>query len=118
MTTIRCSVCDEPAHHLWRCDEHYRCDDCGGSDNLCTYTRDEVTCPECHERRVRTEIAAFDGYTNWMLEVVCPWCGHRHSDSWEIQDGLYDCRRCECTMVIERFIETTYNTKKITAVTA
>lgn len=47
-------------------------------------------------------------------EVVCPWCGYEHSDSFEFQDtGNKKCPECENEFSFEREIEVTYSTKKI-----
>lgn len=52
-------------------------------------------------------------YTNFM---VCPHCGHKHRDSWEIfpnsEDGEYDCEECSKRFLWHRLIEITYSTKK------
>ena len=32
--------------------------------------------------------------TQATMTVICPWCGHNHSDSWEFDDGRYDCSEC------------------------
>lgn len=49
-------------------------------------------------------------------ELVCPYCGYVHSDSWEISDddGKIECEKCGETFVFARERSTTYITEKIT----
>lgn len=47
-------------------------------------------------------------------EVVCPWCGYEHGDSWELQDsGKMKCPECDKEFKYDRDIEVTYWTEKI-----
>lgn len=49
-------------------------------------------------------------------EVVCPYCGHEFSDSWEwddSEDEIY-CDNCDNKFAMERNIEVTYSTYKTT----
>ncbi len=34
--------------------------------------------------------------THFTEEVVCPYCGHEYSDSWEFNDYHADITCCEC----------------------
>lgn len=47
-------------------------------------------------------------------EVVCPYCGYEHSDSWEFSeyDDEFECHSCEKHFVMERKIDISYVTKK------
>jgi transcription elongation factor Elf1 len=45
-------------------------------------------------------------------EIVCPWCGYRHSDSWETDPGLQECENCGKSFYAERNVEVTYSTQK------
>jgi hypothetical protein len=46
-------------------------------------------------------------------EVVCPYCGHEHSDSWEYGDGgIVDCDGCEKKFFFERDVVVTYVSAK------
>src|SRR5690606_34146499 len=45
-------------------------------------------------------------------EIVCPWCGYRYSDSWKVGDGLQECKNCEKSFYVKRYIEVTYSTQK------
>jgi uncharacterized Zn-finger protein len=48
-------------------------------------------------------------------EIVCPYCGHVHTDSWERgdDDGEIECYECEREFRYSRYIDVTYNTEKI-----
>lgn len=46
-------------------------------------------------------------------EVVCPFCGHEQSDSWEISEGTNQCRSCDKKFSVEVHQTVTYSTKKI-----
>lgn len=47
-------------------------------------------------------------------EIVCPWCGYKYSDSWELtqNDGEEECRECRKSFSYYRDIKTTYNTER------
>lgn len=47
-------------------------------------------------------------------EVVCPWCGYEHGDSWEIgfDDGEDECCECGKQFHYVRDINVTYSTYK------
>jgi len=49
-------------------------------------------------------------------EVVCPYCGYEHSDCWEFSDfnDEFECSGCKELFVMQRNVEITYSTKKIT----
>jgi DNA-directed RNA polymerase subunit RPC12/RpoP len=48
-------------------------------------------------------------------ELVCPYCGHQESDSWEVypDDGVYKCGECEKEYTYSRYVSVTYTTKKL-----
>lgn len=50
-------------------------------------------------------------YTN---EIVCPYCGHEQSDSFELidDDGEMNCGSCSGTFSFERHRRITYSTYK------
>ena len=50
-------------------------------------------------------------YTN---EIVCPWCGSIHGDSWERHrdEGSEDCQSCRKPFKWSRIITTEYSTEK------
>jgi predicted RNA-binding Zn-ribbon protein involved in translation (DUF1610 family) len=47
-------------------------------------------------------------------EIVCPWCGHEISDSWEVEadDGDYECPECGNEFCYCREVSVTYSTSK------
>lgn len=46
-------------------------------------------------------------------EIVCPWCGHEHGDSWEWVDyDTTECDECEKKFTHIRHVEVTYTTEK------
>lgn len=53
--------------------------------------------------------------TKGTNEIVCPWCGHKFSDSWEYNDdgdSVIDCRECDQPIVLYVNVDVTYYTKK------
>ena len=50
-------------------------------------------------------------------EIVCPYCGHEFSDSWEslygIEEAELECWECERPFKAYREVEVTYTTYKI-----
>lgn len=113
MTFGKCDVCDEPSgQHPWRCEAHRRCDDCGTKEKL-VFRLSGLTCDECHAVRMKKQIAGFRGKTSNTLSIVCPHCGHVHSDSWDYSEGEHDCSLCERAFTLSRFTSVTYTTKKI-----
>lgn len=50
-------------------------------------------------------------------EVICPYCGHKYSDSWEFGNGtdddfgLIQCEYCEKEFYAWRNVEVTYSTE-------
>lgn len=106
-----CEKCGEKAD-FWRCKEHYCCDDCGTRENLCM-RNGGVICDSCHEKRVEKRIAEFGADTDYTAEIVCPWCGYEHSDSWEKEPGNRNCPDCGRDFEVERNVEVTYSTSRI-----
>jgi len=50
-------------------------------------------------------------------EIVCPYCGYKHSDSWDYQNddiGLIECGSCNKEFYAYREITVTYSTEKPT----
>ena len=54
---------------------------------------------------------------DYTKEIVCPYCGHEQSDSWEImgndEDGETDCDECEKSFRWSAHIDITYCTEKM-----
>jgi len=52
-------------------------------------------------------------------DIVCPYCGHEFSDSWEIDpedissSGEIECRECDICFLYTRDVSVTYSTMKI-----
>ena len=108
---IKCRLCDKPATHIFHCDEHYCCEDCGTRADLCTYT-EAVLCSPCHEKRVEKRILEFDGDTEYTNEVTCPHCGHQCSDSWEMSEGEHECGDCGREFEMERDVTVSFSPPK------
>jgi DNA-directed RNA polymerase subunit RPC12/RpoP len=52
-------------------------------------------------------------FENWQTDqVICPHCGYEYSDSWDIEDGVYNCPECEQEFQVSRDISITYSTWK------
>ena len=112
---FKCDICgkDEP-EHIWRCDEHYRCDSCGTKENLC-FGRG-LFCRACAKERAEKDVAEFAESgkdTSYTDEITCPWCGNEQSDSWEASDsGEHTCDNCERDYTHERNVQVDYSTEK------
>lgn len=50
----------------------------------------------------------------YTREIVCPYCGYTHHDSWELQedDGDMDCESCGETFEYFREVQVSYSTNK------
>ena len=104
--------CSNEATHVWRCDDHHRCDDCGTTENLC-YRLSGLRCDGCHRVLMDSRIANFSGDTEYTTAVVCPWCGTEEYETTEYgdrDDGF--CGECEREFLLERHIEITFSTKR------
>ena len=112
--TFTCKICNAPATHVFRCDEHYRCDDCGTRvAQLCFFT-DGLLCRDCKGKRIVKAIAEFKGDTDCTDDVICPWCGYKHGDSWEFEEGEQECSDCGRQFELTRSVEISYSTTKVT----
>lgn len=47
-------------------------------------------------------------------EIVCPWCGYEHTDSWETRadNGDFECHGCGKTFAFTRDVSVTYSTSR------
>ena len=114
MSAITCNICGKPdPENIFRCDEHYRCDDCHTREGLCTYT-EGVLCSKCHTSRVAARTAAFEGDTEDTDEVICPHCGYLHPDGWEMTEGARHCADCCQPFDLTRIVTLNYTTTKAT----
>lgn len=51
----------------------------------------------------------------YTQEIICPWCGYEHGDSWEHlrdSDDNFQCNDCDKYFSYERDIEVTYSTQR------
>lgn len=109
-----CDICGKTSDRCWkRCAEHYRCDDCGTRESLCTYC-EGVLCDVCHRARVEKRIADFNESTHYTEQIVCPHCGYKVGDSWEVSEGRQQCEDCQNEYDVERIVDVTYSTTKLT----
>lgn len=44
--------------------------------------------------------------------VICPWCGHNHKDSWEMDEGQHKCGSCSKPFWLGVTTRITYTTSK------
>lgn len=51
--------------------------------------------------------------TEYTQDVTCPWCGKEATDSWEMDDGEYDCRWCDKPFYVNRNVSVDYSTEKV-----
>lgn len=109
---LTCRVCGKPnPEQIFHCNEHYYCEDCGMREGLCTYM-EGVLCDKCHKARVEKRIVDFSDDTDFTDEVVCPHCGFKYSDSWEMEDGGHTCSDCGNKFELSRDVEVHYSTEK------
>lgn len=56
--------------------------------------------------------------TEYTDEIVCPWCGHEHEDSWDHFSSYgcntceFDCDSCGKTIYVEQIVKVTYSSSK------
>ena len=111
--TLTCRVCEkENPKFIFHCEDHYFCADCETRSDLITDT-DAVLCNPCRDKRIEKQIASFDGDTYYEDDVTCPHCGHKHSDSWEMDGGKYDCSHCENEFELSIYTTVSYSTSKV-----
>ena len=105
----KCQLCEDEGKNVFRCDKHYRCDDCGTKDGLCFHT-EGLLCGECHKKRVAKRVTEFSGDTIRVWEITCPHCGYEVGDSWEFSCdwGDHECEDCGNEFKYERHTEVTY----------
>jgi transposase-like protein len=63
--------------------------------------------------RIRKDVVeAGESYAE--SEIVCPWCGYEHQDSWELNGGdegdwEHECHDCEKTFAAQRHVSVSYS---------
>lgn len=116
-----CEICGvRPRTRIFRCEECYRCDDCGGSDHLCSYATG-LRCAGCQEkwiafRRAETDVDLVehpDLFENVPNEVICPTCQFAYSDGYEYEDGVHRCGECGSLFEVERSVEISFTTCRV-----
>jgi hypothetical protein len=112
-----CKICGKPSTHIWRCDAHYKCDDCGSEQSLCFHSLagafGGLLCDDCHGKRVQKRIAKFKGKTTGADKVICPHCGYDHRDPWEMGEGEHGCHDCGNLFELSTETYRTYSTRKL-----
>lgn len=107
-----CKVCGKPdPEHIFHCEDHYLCENCGTKENL--ITSKQLLCRSCLEKQIEIDIQNFNGNTDYTNDVTCPHCGHEQMDSWEYNSGEYDCGHCEKPFDVEIYTERTYSTTRV-----
>ena len=51
--------------------------------------------------------------TSYCEFATCPWCGHKDHDSWELEDGEYECGECGKPFEVYRDVNVHYSTSKV-----
>ena len=62
--------------------------------------------------------------THYQDLIVCPYCGYKNLDSWQVNFGLgldgsiegYQCEECELQMLVDRHCDITYTSKRLPVV--
>ena len=107
-----CEKCGTKSTHIWRCKDCQKCDVCGITGIL-IYTEDGLFCDKHNNERIQKYLDEFDGDTSCTNEIVCPYCGSEHSDSWEMSDdGETECDRCEKPFFYQRNMYIDYTSKR------
>ncbi len=79
-------------------------------------------CYNCLRKKIEDEMVEYAKKFNEIDHrfnpvVVCPYCGCKDDDSWEItESGEYTCGHCESDYFVERNVEVTYSTSKISEI--
>lgn len=120
---MSCPVCKTGEYEPWSlgakyCEKHDVCIDCGVSRKGLGYAPWGVRigafqCKPCAEKERVEAIAKrrADGFNHeYTSEIVCPYCGYEHSDSWEMSEGEHDCIECGTVFDLERIVTVDYST--------
>lgn len=115
MKKIPCEICGAPGTHWKRCDEHYRCDDCGTTENICFWGKKYgLLCDPCQKKQADKRVQDFDGSTEYEDCIICPWCGNEVTDDlYEYEDGsVEDCNYCNRTYTVGLHETIQYSTRR------
>lgn len=93
----------------------YKCNICGKEIDKSPkkYSFENYWCEDC--LRKNHEISKWQNEQFRTPEIVCPWCGHIKTDSWELIcdfDDEYECSECEKVFEYERDFKVTYTSRK------
>lgn len=102
------------------CEKHNVCISCGINRSRIKHTpwgarNGAFQCAPCEksERQAAIKKRILAGFEHeYEDEVVCPHCGYKHSDSWEMGEGENKCPDCDKTFTMERYASVTYSTEK------
>lgn len=110
----KCEKCGKLSEHVFRCKDCNKCDICGTTENL-IHNSYGLHCRKHYQELIDKDLKSFEGDTSYTDEIVCPYCGLEHTDSWELDsdDGEYTCERCEYEFSYSRNISVDYSTHKI-----
>ncbi len=69
-------------------------------------------CTECAKKHV--DFILWENEQYETDELVCPWCGYKDPDSWELadEDGEYECPNCGHVFEYVSEISHTYTSRK------
>ncbi len=51
--------------------------------------------------------------TDFTDEIVCPWCGYEHGDSWEFKEGEHQCGDCDRKFLMIKHVAVHYSTERL-----
>ncbi len=81
------------------------CDGTGKGTDHITWKRTDEPCNSC-------DGSGFD--TRWTDDVVCPWCGYKETDSFELNsDSHFSCGSCGKISELSVDMSVTYTTTKV-----
>ena len=124
-TYKKCEVCETGIYKAFPrniCEKHNVCVYCGIKRKDLDHTPWGVCdgafkCIPCEKSEREAGIAArvAAGFEHeYTQEVVCPYCGCEHIDSWEFgESGEVECADCMKTFKFERIVTCDYSTERL-----
>ena len=82
-------------------------------------THSGIQCKDCYRAQQKRAIEDYkpidDSAHDHNKEPVCPFCGYKMTDAWEISDdeSVHECSNCDSTYNVYRHTEVTYTTSKL-----
>lgn len=126
VSKVECIVCSSgkyPTFSLGKdlCEDHDVCISCGIKRANLKQTPwgsrfGAFQCAPCETSKRKEQIKKriAKGFEHECTDdVVCPYCGYTHGDSWEFQDGEHICQDCERLFILEQSVSVTYTTEKM-----